>query len=128
MNSVEKKIKALELFKDWSNALLVTTVAAVGWIIAKDSPRLPSCIYCVTILSFGMSIIFAILTLALIPLVAEELDEYSESIYTTDGNLYVLWFFKIKCRLIYVCWPQHVLFIVGIVFYVFGSLGLTTRG
>ena len=30
MTSKEQKLKALEYFKDWSNYLLVTTVAA-GW-------------------------------------------------------------------------------------------------
>jgi len=30
----EQKLKALEWFKDWSNYMLITTVAALGWVAA----------------------------------------------------------------------------------------------
>jgi len=30
--STQATTKALEFFKDWSNYLLVTTVAALGWV------------------------------------------------------------------------------------------------
>ena len=32
---LDQKLKALDAFKDWSNYLLVTTVAALGWTSTK---------------------------------------------------------------------------------------------
>jgi hypothetical protein len=32
-----QKLKALDAFKDWTNYLLVTTVAALGWAARKDA-------------------------------------------------------------------------------------------
>jgi hypothetical protein len=37
VDAVEQKLKALDAFKDWSNYLLVTTVAALGWTAGKDA-------------------------------------------------------------------------------------------
>ena len=65
-------IASLGFFKDWTNYLLVTTVAALGWIATKplilDGGALKW-----TIGFLCLSIVFAILTLALIPLVGEKL-------------------------------------------------------
>ena len=35
--NMEQHLKALDSFKDWSNYLLVTTVAALGWTAGKDA-------------------------------------------------------------------------------------------
>jgi hypothetical protein len=35
MIGIEQKLKALESFKDWTNYLLVTTVAALGWTVSR---------------------------------------------------------------------------------------------
>ena len=32
MTQLEQKLKALDSFKDWTNYLLITTVAALGWV------------------------------------------------------------------------------------------------
>jgi len=74
MNSTEQKLKALDAFKDWSNYLLLATTAAVGWTASKDAA---------TFLTPGMkswavaclagSIIFAIMTLALIPAISTDI-------------------------------------------------------
>jgi hypothetical protein len=37
MQPTEQKLKALDAFKDWSNYLLITTVAALGWTASKDA-------------------------------------------------------------------------------------------
>jgi hypothetical protein len=80
MTSREQKLKALEFFKDWSNYLLVTTVAAVGWVTSKDvliQPwAKPLCVW-----AFAVSVVFAILTLAIIPRVAEKLRDDMTSMY-----------------------------------------------
>ena len=36
--NIEQQLKALEFFKDWSNYLLVTTVAALGWVASATNP------------------------------------------------------------------------------------------
>jgi hypothetical protein len=64
--------KALEFFKDWSNYLLVTTVAALGWVasgttIFTSHSVKPWCVWL-----FALSVVFGIFTLALIPLVQEQ--------------------------------------------------------
>jgi hypothetical protein len=114
---IEQRLKALEFFKDWSNYLLITTVAALGWVATKDSPGLPPLASSLTILCFGFSIVFGIFTLALIPLVAEKISGSEASFYEIRPEFNLFWICPtpITCvSLKTVCWPQHVLFIVGI--------------
>jgi hypothetical protein len=123
MPSQEQKLKALEYFKDWSNYLLVTTVAALGWVASKDSGlhdwAKPWCVG-----AFGLSALFAILTLAVIPRVGEQLTDKTASIYDVEPSFKPLWFewseisVKLKC----VCWPQHVLFMAGVVLFALGCI------
>lgn len=112
------KNEALAHFKDWSNYLLVTTVAALGWVATKDAPLFwqpwmkIACIW-----SFALSAVCGIFTLALIPLVAEQQGE-TESFYKVKAK------FKLfGARSLYmkqVCFPQHFLFIVGVVIFAVG--------
>jgi len=101
---------ALKFFKDWTNYLLVTTVAALGWAAEGThiggTPR----VLCVWFLA--VSIAFGIFTLALIPLVQEQRTVYDRSNYDVRAK-----FWGGSLRLIYVCFPQHVLFIAGIITY-----------
>jgi hypothetical protein len=118
----DRHIKALGFFKDFTNYLLVTTVAALGWITTSKAlfldPRfIPFCIF-----SFAGSIIFGIFTLALIPLVAEAVGtEKKPTFYDfrPESRPFVLWANRFPLQL--VCWPQHVLFIAGIVGYSVGT-------
>ena len=119
-------LQALGFFKDWSNFMLVTTTVAMGWV-AKASPdmkfRVPA-IFC-----FGLSIIFAVFTLALIPLVAEQITAKSTSIYDISATFKPFWLWG-EARAIslkVVCWPQHVLFISGILLYGLGSSLTSTK-
>jgi hypothetical protein len=119
MTRKEQLIKALEFFKDWSNYLLVTTVAATGWVAAKDAPiaewARPFCIW-----AFGLSAVLGIVTLAIIPRVAECISDDSKSIYDVSPTFNLAWMWRptVPISLKVVCWPQHVLFIIGIVLYV----------
>jgi hypothetical protein len=116
MQPTEQKLKALEAFKDWSNYLLITTVAALGWTASKDAlsfltPGMkPWAIVC-----FAGSIIFAILTLALIPHVAEDLRDDHKTIYEVYWRGWL-----VELRLTRLCFPQHLLFLLGIVLYATG--------
>jgi hypothetical protein len=112
MEQVQQLLKALEFFQDWSNYLLVLTVAAIGWVVASREKfsrlsLLRTCLAC-----FGASTLFGILTLALIPQVAESLNSSSRSIYAAIGWV----------RLSVVSWPQYVLFLVGVALFIWGTV------
>src|SRR5690348_13475690 len=115
----ERDSKALEFFKDWSNYLLVTTVAALGWVASKDtlfwSPRARA----ICLFLLAGSAIFGIFTLALIPIIAEDRDRRT-SFYAHPAQFNL---FGLCCtrRIKDVCFPQHVLFILGIIVYAIGT-------
>src|SRR5436190_14452473 len=86
-HNIEQKLKALDCFREWSNYLLVTTVAALGWVAAKES-RVDSglVVWC-----FAISAVLGILTLAVIPIVAEEVGEHTKSIYDVQAPYRLFW-------------------------------------
>src|SRR5437868_412588 len=113
---VDQKLKALDQFKDWSNYLLVTTVAALGWVsvdVVSTWPVLKAFI----LASLAVSVVFAMLTLALIPLIAHDLTDDNRSIYFTPGRFRLEPVLKGEhsLRLKWVCFPQHVFFLLAIV-------------
>jgi len=116
--------KALEFFKDWSNYLLVTTVAALGWVSSGSPDVKPVWInaglkpYCIWFLAG--SIVFGIFTLALIPLVQEQRDgQFNHRVRAK------FWLFPNDgMQMIWVCMPQHLLFIAGIIAYAIGTTGI----
>jgi hypothetical protein len=117
MNSTEQKLRALDSFKDWSNYLLLATTAAVGWTASKDAATfLTSGMKPWAVACFAGSIIFAIMTLALIPHVAEDLKDSDSSIYKVYWRGW--W---VELRLTRLCFLQHVLFLLGIVLYAAGT-------
>jgi hypothetical protein len=119
--STEQSTKALEFFKDWTNYLLVTSVAAMGWFITDESVcGLPKDI---AIVSLALSIVFAILTLSIIPIIAERIEQEQKSIYLIRAP-FKLFFNFINCsiRIKLVCFPQHMLFIIGICSYAYGAV------
>jgi hypothetical protein len=63
---------ALAVFKDWSNYLLVTTVAAAGWVGSDNVTFQHESLKTATLWCMGVSIVFGIFTLALVPLLAQE--------------------------------------------------------
>jgi hypothetical protein len=126
LDAVEQKLKALDSFKDWSNYLLVTTVAALGWAAEKDAGT-----FCTpwmkqgAVVLFALSVVFAILTLALIPHVAEDIkltDEGCPSIYQVYWED---WF--VRLRLTRLCFPQHIFFLLGILLYASGAVFRPTQ-
>ena len=120
----DAKTKALEFFKDWSNYLLVTTVAALGWIAGKDSIAFSGAgVRAVCIVALALSIVFGILTLALIPLVQEQRKPEHESNYdvpVTFRTWSKTW--TGGCTLKSLCFPQHVLFLLGIIAFALGTM------
>jgi hypothetical protein len=113
----EKLQEALSAFKDWSNYLLITTVAALGWVteVATSLGNARGLV----IWCFCLSVVFAIFTLALIPLVAESITPTTCSIYAVTARFKLLWMWgpEVGLQLKAVCWPQHILFLLGIIIY-----------
>jgi hypothetical protein len=114
MNATEQHLKSLDNFKDWSNYLLVTTVAALGWV-ASDGSVVETPI--IEVWAFALSIVFGIFTLALIPIVAAGITDASKSFYDVSApfRLFWLWGPEVSLRIKTVCWPQHILFLAGII-------------
>jgi len=120
----DPRVQALVSFKDWSNYLLVTTVAAVGWIAtgmtqAPDVPPIPQdnpFRFQVALWCLAVSAVFGIFALALVPLVSEQMTPKDRSIYRVRTIFRVL---TIECPvyLPQVCRPQHILFMIGVLYY-----------
>ena len=107
-----QKTAAISNFKDWTNYLLVTTVAAMGWVSAQPADLMGKlCIACL-----ALSVIAGIFTLALIPLITERLRDDPRSIYEVEATftIWLLWGRQHSWRLKHVCWWQHVFFLVAI--------------
>jgi len=119
---MDRKVKALDYFKDWSNYLLVTTVAALGWVSKEVGIFHMPWLRYICIASFALSIIFAILTLALIPHVSEQITDNVTSIYDVEVEHY---FIRKKKKYHHhlrdACFPQHVLFLIGILAFAIGT-------
>ena len=122
MNPLEQKLKALDAFKDWSNYLLVTTLAAVGWVGADA--KLHGWWKGLCLFALGLSAILAILTLAIVPVIAEKITE-KDSIYETKATFLIL----SRCPPKYqsaalwpVCLWQHGALILGIILYVVAAI------
>src|SRR5262245_40690318 len=125
-------LMALGFFKDWSNFMLVTTVAALGWTPKVETTN-GRCrgLQMTSIVFFAFSIAFAVFTLALVPLIAEKIASGGvNSIYEVEAKFYVLpdffprtltdgWPREIKLKSM--CWLQHVLFLLGVAFFTFWS-------
>ena len=117
----DKRLEALKHFKDWSNYLLVTTVASLGW--ASTRTTLPEWAFNWSVGSLAASVVFAIFTLAFIPHIAEQIDSETSFYETTPTIHPVPLFPKIESMKVkWVCWPQHALFILGIGVYAWGSI------
>jgi hypothetical protein len=115
-------LASLGFFKDWSNYLLVTTVAALGWVAEGDS-LVQGVGQQWTIGLLCASVVFAIFTLALIPIVGENLVD-RKSIYAVRAPFKLLWIAgpTVHLKLKHVCWFQHVLFLAAVVVYSFSSI------
>jgi uncharacterized membrane protein len=124
---VTQLLAALGFFKDWSNYLLVTTVAALGWVATKPI-LLGSTPLVLTIGCFCASIIFAIFTLALIPIVGEGVTAKTESFYEVSAKVKVIWLrdSELAFKLKWFCLPQHVLFLAGIIIFSIGTISGAT--
>jgi hypothetical protein len=124
MNQEDRTRAALQSFKDWSNYLLVTTVAAIGWIASDNVEFSSNELKAASLWSLGISILFGILTLSLIPLTAQQIDDTHESIYRVPVKFSMFGRREpFRAFLTQVCRPQHVAFLFGILFLCLGTVG-----
>lgn len=107
---------ALEAFSKWSNYLLVTTVAALGWIATGHGNLHPAWARSASLWLLALSAIFGVLALALVPLLAEQQSADATSIYKTRIRFSL---FGLNCSafLTQACRPQHLSFMIGILLY-----------
>ncbi|MGY1607260.1 hypothetical protein [Geodermatophilus sp. SYSU D00700] len=120
----DPKVLALGAFERWSNYLLVTTVAAAGWIASKNLEIRPgwrdAALWCL-----GLSIVFGILTLALVPLIVQTMAARHTSIYRVPVKFHLFTGEMPRVFLTQACRPQHAFFIAGIACY---CIGVSERG
>lgn len=108
---VDTKLDALNLFEKWSNYLLVTTVAAAGWIASNGVTFASTALKSAALWPLGVSVIFGIFTLVLVPLIAEQV-KGGQSIYKVPVK-FILLGTRWTLYLTQACRPQHALFILG---------------
>ena len=115
-------LESLGFFKDWTNYLLVTTVAALGWV-STNKPIAPGIYLQLTIAFLCVSIIFAISTLALVPIVGERIED-NESIYQVEAPFRLFWTKGNihHAKLKHFCWPQHISFLAAIITFSSASI------
>lgn len=119
MDRLSLKLQAAGYFKDWSNYLLVTTVAAIGWV-SKGTESIGT-LQKWSLAFLTISAALGIVSLSMIPHMVQNLEDDGQSIYQTRA---VVWFFPWQTgrtkilRLKHACWPQHACFISGITLYI----------
>jgi len=120
---IDHLLKAVECFKDSSNFMLMLSVVALGWVVEHPG-GLHEGLRDAVVICMGLSVIFGLFTMGLIPLVAETLTGTTTSIYDVRGEFrtFVLGGRDHSLPLKAVCWPQQVLFIAGILLYVIGNI------
>lgn len=121
-SDAKQRTVALGFFKDWTNYLLVSSIAALGWV-AKDN-TVTGLWADVTIGVLAISILFAILTLSLIPIISERIiDQDKRSFYIIPAEFQTVLGRKTKRITIkWFCFPQHLFFLVGVITYAIGAI------
>jgi hypothetical protein len=94
-NVITQQLASLDSFKDWSNYMLVTTVACLGWVAKEYKGQK----FMVELWLFTSSIVFAILTLALIPIVGTQISEKTTSFYDIEAKFNLFYVWKPECAI-----------------------------
>jgi hypothetical protein len=120
---IDHLLKAVEYFKDSNNYLLLISVVALGWVVEHPAAAHES-LRSAIVVCMGLSVVFGVFTMGLLPLVAETLTGTTESIYDVRGEFrtFVVGGGQHSLPLKAVCWPQQVLFIMGIMLYAIGHV------
>ena len=120
---IDHLLKAVEYFNNSNNYLIMISVVALAWVVEHPGAvqeNLKNGI----VLCMGLSTVFGLFTMGLLPLVADTLTGTTESIYDVKGQFrtFVLGGRSHSLPLKAVCWPQQVLFITGVLLYAIGHV------
>ena len=134
MDRTQQHLTALGAFKGLEQlltrydgrGLLVTTVAALGWVALPNHVALSPGVRDWVVFFLGASAVFGILTLALIPHVATGVTNDVKSFYDVRVRVRLFWLvgkrWMVPWRIMWVCGPQHALFLAGIILFVVGTI------
>ena len=120
---IDHLLKAVEYFNTSNNYLVLISVVALGWVVEHPGSMHES-LQDAIVLCMGLSAVFGLFTMGLLPLVAETLTGTTESIYDVKGQFrtFVLGGRNHSLPLKAVCWPQQVLFLTGVMLYAVGHV------
>jgi hypothetical protein len=120
---IDHLLKAVEYFNNSNNYLILISVVALAWVVEHPG-GLHESLKDAIVLCMGLSAVFGLFTMGLLPLVAETLTGTTQSIYDVKGQFrtFVLGGRNHSLPLKAVCWPQQVLFITGILLYAVGHV------
>ena len=120
---IDHLLKAVEYFNTSNNYLVLISVVALGWVVEHPGSMHES-LKDAIVLCMGLSAVFGLFTMGLLPLVAETLTGTTESIYDVKGQFrtFVLGGRNHSLPLKAVCWPQQVLFLTGVMLYAVGHV------
>ena len=118
---IDHLLKAVEYFNNSNNYLILVSVVALGWVVEHPNAVQENMKNAI-VLCMGLSTVFGLFTMGLLPLVAETLTGTTQSIYDVKGQFrtFVLGGRSHSLPLKAVCWPQQVLFITGVLLYAIG--------
>jgi hypothetical protein len=120
---IDHLLRAVEYFNNSNNYLVMISIVALGWVVEHPTGVHESLKNAI-VLCMGLSTVFGLFTMGLLPLVAETLTGTTQSIYDVKGQFrtFVLGGREHSLPLKAVCWPQQVLFIAGILLYAVGHV------
>lgn len=120
---IDHLLKAVEYFNNSNNYLILVSVVALGWVV-EHPIGMHETLKDAIVLCMGLSAVFGLFTMGLLPLVAETLTGTTTSIYDVKGEFrsFVFGGRSHSLPLKAVCWPQQVLFIAGILLYAVGHV------
>lgn len=120
---IDHLLRAVEYFNNSNNYLVVVSTVALGWVVEHPA-GVHETMKDAIVLCMGLSTVFGLFTMGLLPLVAETLTGTTQSIYDVKGQFrtFVLGGAEHSLPLKAVCWPQQVLFIAGILLYSVGHV------
>lgn len=120
---IDHLLKAVEYFNNSNNYLIMISVVALGWVV-EHPDAVHESLKNAVVLCMGLSTVFGLFTMGLLPLVAETLTGTTTSIYDVKGEFrtFVLGGREHSLPLKAVCWPQQVLFITGVLIYAVGHV------
>jgi len=80
----ERLLISLDHFKDWSNYLLVTSIAVAAWLATNKIPDINEAAHLVSLGLLVASAGYGILTLSFVPLIAQQMKPSDISIYNVE--------------------------------------------